>query len=45
MRLLTDGNNIFKINHDFISLVENLKSNHEDTDTRMILHAKQNSYN
>ena len=44
MRLLTDGDNIFKINHDSISLVENVKSNHEEADTRMILHAKQNSY-
>ena len=44
MRLLTDGDNIFKINHNSISLVENVKRNHEEADTRMILHAKQNSY-
>ena len=44
MRLLMDGDNIFKINHDSISIEENLKSNHEEVDTRMVLHAKQNSY-
>ena len=42
-----DGGNFFKINHAFVSLVENLKSNHEEADTRMILYAKHtsNSYN
>ena len=42
-----DGENVFKINHAFVSLVENVKSNHEEADTRMILHAKHtsNSYN
>ena len=39
--------NVFKTNHDSVSLVENLKSIHEKADTRMILHAKHssNSYN
>ena len=39
--------NVFKINHDSVSLVENLKSIHEKADTKMILHAKhsRNSYN
>ena len=42
-----NGKNVFKINHDSVSLVENLKSIHEKADTRMILHAKHssNSYN
>ena len=40
---MTDGKNVFKINHDSISLVENLKSNHEEADTRMILYAKHAS--
>ena len=42
-----NGENVFKINHDSVSLVENLKSIHEEADTRMILHAKHssNSYN
>ena len=42
-----DGKNFFKINHAFVSLVKNFKSNHEEADTRMILHAKHtsNSYN
>ena len=41
-----DGDNAFKINHNSVSLVENLKSNHEHADTSMILHAKHasNSY-
>ena len=41
------GEDVFKINHDSVSLVENLKSIHEKADTRMILHAKhsRNSYN
>ena len=37
---MTDGKNVFKINHDSVSLVENLKSTHEEADIRMILHAK-----
>ena len=37
---VTDGENVFKINHKSVSLVENLKSNHEKADNRMILHAK-----
>ena len=43
---MTDGKKVFKINHNFASLVQNLKSNHEEADTRMILHAKHanNSY-
>ena len=43
---MTDSENVFKINHDSVSLVENSKSNHEEADTRMILHAKHagNSY-
>ena len=42
----TDGKNVLKINHSSVSLVENLKSNHEEADTRMISHAKHasNSY-
>ena len=42
-----NGENVFKTNHDCVSLVENLKSIHEKADTRMILHAKhsRNSYN
>ena len=36
----TDGKNVFKINHDSVSLVENLKSTHEEADTSIILHAK-----
>ena len=40
---MTDGKNVFKINHDSISLIENLKSNHEEADTGMILHAKHAS--
>ena len=37
---MMDGENVLKINHDSVSLVENLKNNHEEADTRMILHAK-----
>ena len=41
-----NGENIFKINHDSVSTVENVKSIHEEADTRMILHANHpsNSY-
>ena len=41
-----NGENVFKINHHSVSLVENLKTIHEGADTRMILHAKHpsNSY-
>ena len=50
-RLLTAGKcvyvmnseNVFKINHDSVSLVENLKSIYEEAETRMILHAKHSS--
>ena len=43
---MTDDENVFKINHDSLSLVENLNRNHEEADTRMILNAKHadNSY-
>ena len=43
---VTNGENVSKINHDSVSLVENLKSNHEEANTRIILHAKHasNSY-
>ena len=43
---VTDAENVFKINHDSIFLVENLKSNHEEAGIRMTLHAKyaSNSY-
>ena len=34
-----NGENVFKINHDSVSTVENVKSIHEEADTRMILHA------
>ena len=40
---MTDGDNVFKINQDSVSLVENLKSNHEEADIRMTLHAKHAS--
>ena len=40
---MTDGKNDIKINHDSVSLVENLKSTHEEADTSMILHAKHES--
>ena len=41
-----NGKNVFKINHDSVSTVENIKSIHEEADTRMILHANHasNSY-
>ena len=39
-----NGENIFKINHDSVSTVENVKSIHEEADTRMILHANHASY-
>ena len=41
-----NGKNVFKINHDSVSTVENMKSIHEEADTRMILNAKHaiNSY-
>ena len=38
-----NGENVFKINHDSVSLVENLKSIYEEAETRMILHAKHSS--
>ena len=43
---VTDDENVFKINHDSLSQVENLKRNHEEADTRMISNAKHadNSY-
>ena len=40
---VTDGENVFKINLDVVSPVENLKSNHEEADTRMILHENHTS--
>ena len=41
-----NGKNVFKINHDSVSTVENIKSIHEEANTRMILHANHasNSY-
>ena len=41
-----NGKNVFKSNHDSVSTVENIKSIHEEADTRMILHANHasNSY-
>ena len=41
-----NGKNVFKINHDSVSTVENIKSIHEEADTRMILYANlaNNSY-
>ena len=41
-----NGKNVFKINHDSVSTVENIKSIHEEADTRMILYANHasNSY-
>ena len=46
MRLGDDGENVFKINDDSVFLVENIKSDHEEADARIILHAKHagNSY-
>ena len=41
-----NGKNVFKINHDSVSTVENIKSIHEEADTRMISYANHanNSY-
>ena len=41
-----NGENVFKINHNSVSTVENVKSIHEKVDIRMILHANHasNSY-
>ena len=41
-----NGENVFKLNRDSVSTVENVKSIHEEVDTRMILHANHasNSY-
>ena len=41
-----DDENVFKINHNSVFFVENLKINHEEADNRIILHGKHasNSY-
>ena len=41
-----NGENVFKINRDFVSTVENVRSIHGEVVTRMILHANHasNSY-
>ena len=40
---VTDGEKVFKINEDAVIAIPELESNHEDADTRMMLHAQHAS--
>ena len=40
---VTDGESVFNLSENSCSLVEELTSNHEEADTRMVLHAKHAS--